>query len=170
MIVINILWANYTDNHLINRHSLAAFHHLYHNSSVIVKIYRVFYLFNTIINVWNNIHDDVITLLIKTNSLFSLVNLIAPVAALNPNVVIIMSKGQLLLFAFVCASFMWHSARSNPARVMGYNSLSRDGKIPRTIRAPFKNNQMMTARGFGKRSQGVAAVKYKESECAEANI
>lgn len=72
-----------------------------------------------------------------------------------------MSKGQLLLFAFVCAAFVWQEARSSPARAIGYNSFSRDVKIPRTIRAPFRNREMMTARGFGKRSQ---AVKYKEGE------
>lgn len=72
-----------------------------------------------------------------------------------------MSKAHLLLFAFVCAVFVWQEARSSPARAMGYNSLNRDAKIPRTIRAPFRNREMMTARGFGKRSQ---AVKYKESE------
>lgn len=66
-----------------------------------------------------------------------------------------MSKGQLLLFAFVCAAFVWQEARSSPARVMGYNSLGRDAKIPRTIRAPFRNREMMTARGFGKRSQTI---------------
>lgn len=77
-----------------------------------------------------------------------------------------MSKGQLLLFAFVCATFVWHQARSSPARAMAYNTFNRDAKIPRTIRAPFRNREMMTARGFGKRSQ---VVKYKEGECGNKN-
>lgn len=74
-----------------------------------------------------------------------------------------MSKGQLLLFAVVCASFVWQEVRSSPARAMGYSSLSRDAKIPRTIRAPFRNREMMTARGFGKRSQ-LPAKTYKDGE------
>lgn len=36
---------------------------------------------------------------------------------------------------------------------------SRAVKIPRAIRAPFRNNEMMTARGFGKRSHQVINVK-----------
>lgn len=36
---------------------------------------------------------------------------------------------------------------------------ARAAKIPRSIRAPFRNTEMMTARGFGKRSQ---TSKFKE--------
>lgn len=32
---------------------------------------------------------------------------------------------------------------------------ARTAKIPRSIRAPFRNNEIMTARGFGKRSQQI---------------
>lgn len=38
-------------------------------------------------------------------------------------------------------------------------SASRVMKIPRAIRAPFRNNEMMTARGFGKRSHQTMNIK-----------
>lgn len=40
---------------------------------------------------------------------------------------------------------------------------SRAVKIPRAIRAPFRNNEMMTARGFGKRSHQVINIKEGNS-------
>lgn len=40
---------------------------------------------------------------------------------------------------------------------------SRAVKIPRAIRTPFRNNEMMTARGFGKRSHQVINIKDGKS-------
>lgn len=46
-----------------------------------------------------------------------------------------------------------------PARSLGLAAARSASKIPRSIRAPFRNTEMMTARGFGKRSQ---LIKVKE--------
>lgn len=52
------------------------------------------------------------------------------------------------------------SVYGGPARSLAsvMNS-ARTAKIPRAIRAPFRNSEMMTARGFGKRSQ---MIKFKD--------
>ncbi|XP_031640414.1 allatotropins-like [Contarinia nasturtii] len=42
------------------------------------------------------------------------------------------------------------SVYGGPARSMAARTMA---KIPRAIRAPYRNNEIMTARGFGKRSQ-----------------
>uniref|UniRef100_U5EU06 Putative allatotropin n=1 Tax=Corethrella appendiculata TaxID=1370023 RepID=U5EU06_9DIPT len=43
-----------------------------------------------------------------------------------------------------------HTINATPARQLAL-AASRVSKIPRSIRAPFRNSEMMTARGFGKR-------------------
>lgn len=62
----------------------------------------------------------------------------------------------MLLVAILCHSTTY-GGLSRPYAV----SNVRGSKIPRAIRAPFRNPQMMTARGFGKRS---SLGSYKESE------
>lgn len=48
-------------------------------------------------------------------------------------------------------------------------SASRAVKIPRAIRAPFRNNEMMTARGFGKRSHQTININ-QEGELIQYNF
>ncbi|XP_058830368.1 allatotropins-like [Topomyia yanbarensis] len=57
-----------------------------------------------------------------------------------------------LLFAVVisCILLCCHTSNAGPARQLA-NLAVRASKIPRSIRAPFRNSEMMTARGFGKR-------------------
>lgn len=52
-------------------------------------------------------------------------------------------------------------AVAGPARSFAMVA-SRASKIPRSIRAPFRNNEISISRGFGKRSQ---MGKFKDSEC-----
>uniref|UniRef100_A0AAG5DKX6 Allatotropin n=1 Tax=Anopheles atroparvus TaxID=41427 RepID=A0AAG5DKX6_ANOAO len=42
-------------------------------------------------------------------------------------------------------------SEAGPARQLANLAAVRASKIPRSIRAPFRNSEMMTARGFGKR-------------------
>ncbi|XP_055628585.1 allatotropins-like [Toxorhynchites rutilus septentrionalis] len=57
-----------------------------------------------------------------------------------------------LLFVVVLSSILLccHTSSAGPARQLA-SLASRASKIPRSIRAPFRNSEMMTARGFGKR-------------------
>lgn len=66
----------------------------------------------------------------------------------------------LCLLAVVIAVLSVTSVYGGPARSLAsvMNS-ARTAKIPRAIRAPFRNSEMMTARGFGKRSQ---MIKFKD--------
>lgn len=47
---------------------------------------------------------------------------------------------------------------AGPASSLAMAIAARDAKIPRSIRAPFKNTEIMTARGFGKRSESVRLI------------
>ncbi|XP_052902143.1 allatotropins-like [Anopheles moucheti] len=58
---------------------------------------------------------------------------------------------KLLLFvALTTVMFCCHTSEAGPARQLA-SLAARASKIPRSIRAPFRNSEMMTARGFGKR-------------------
>lgn len=60
---------------------------------------------------------------------------------------------RLMLLAVLSAALLSHCFTiGGPARSFALVA-ARAAKIPRSIRAPFTNPQMMTARGFGKRSQ-----------------
>lgn len=66
-----------------------------------------------------------------------------------------------LFYVLIIASvvFSVKSAYGGPARSFASVVAARAIKIPRSIRAPFRNNEMMTARGFGKRSQQLIKMK-----------
>ncbi|XP_059622639.1 allatotropins-like isoform X2 [Phlebotomus argentipes] len=68
------------------------------------------------------------------------------------------SMCRMLFFIMVSAAVFLHSSHCGPARSIAL-AASRAAKIPRSIRAPFRNTEMMTARGFGKRAQ---MIKLKE--------
>lgn len=59
----------------------------------------------------------------------------------------------LFMLAIVLALLSVTMVDGGPVRSFATVIASRTAKIPRAIRAPFRNNEMMTARGFGKRSQ-----------------
>ncbi|XP_055705476.1 allatotropins-like [Phlebotomus papatasi] len=59
---------------------------------------------------------------------------------------------RMLFFVLVSAAVFLHTSHCGPARSIGLMA-ARAAKIPRSIRAPFRNTEMMTARGFGKRAQ-----------------
>lgn len=60
------------------------------------------------------------------------------------------------MLAIVTALLSITTVEGGPIRsLVSLMSNPRQVKIPRAIRAPFRNNEMMTARGFGKRSQQV---------------
>lgn len=65
----------------------------------------------------------------------------------------------LCMLAIVTALMSVTLVYGGPARALGSMINSRTVKIPRAIRAPFRNNEMMTARGFGKRSQQMFKLK-----------
>uniref|UniRef100_A0A182K600 Allatotropin n=1 Tax=Anopheles christyi TaxID=43041 RepID=A0A182K600_9DIPT len=56
----------------------------------------------------------------------------------------------LLLVALSTVMLCFQSSEAGPARQLA-SLAARASKIPRSIRAPFRNSEMMTARGFGKR-------------------
>lgn len=65
-----------------------------------------------------------------------------------------MSKCRVIcVLAAVTIFLSITSVYAGPARSLASVVAARAAKIPRSIRAPFRNNEMMTARGFGKRSQ-----------------
>lgn len=68
----------------------------------------------------------------------------------------------LYMLAIVAVLLRLSVTSAGPARSLGSVIASRTVKIPRAIRAPFRNNEMMTARGFGKRSQQM--IKFKDGE------
>lgn len=73
-----------------------------------------------------------------------------------------MTTGCRLLFLVALSTTILCNSLTHggPARSFALVA-ARASKIPRSIRAPFRNNEMMTARGFGKRSQ---LAKFKEGE------
>ncbi|XP_050091684.1 allatotropins-like [Anopheles aquasalis] len=63
-----------------------------------------------------------------------------------------MSINRLTLLVFVATAVLcWQASEAGPARQLASLAAARASKIPRSIRAPFRNSEMMTARGFGKR-------------------
>lgn len=66
------------------------------------------------------------------------------------------------MLAIVVAVLSVSTVYGGPARSLASVVAAR-AKIPRAIRAPFRNNEMMTARGFGKRSQQF--IKIKDGKC-----
>lgn len=67
-----------------------------------------------------------------------------------------MSNYRIILFVVIAATILCHShTYAGPARSLASVVAARSiqSKIPRSIRTPFRNTEMMTARGFGKRSQ-----------------
>lgn len=72
-----------------------------------------------------------------------------------------MSNYRLVFLIAISAAFVCQSCTyGGPTRSLASVVASRAAKIPRSIRAPFRNTEMMTARGFGKRSQHPG--KFKE--------
>lgn len=68
---------------------------------------------------------------------------------------------RLLFLIAVSTTLLCHSlTHGGPARSLAMAAV-RASKIPRSIRAPFRNTEMMTARGFGKRNQ---ITKFKEGK------
>uniref|UniRef100_A0A182QI54 Allatotropin n=1 Tax=Anopheles farauti TaxID=69004 RepID=A0A182QI54_9DIPT len=62
-----------------------------------------------------------------------------------------LSFHKLLLFVALTAVMLCcQTSEAGPARQLA-SLAARASKIPRSIRAPFRNSEMMTARGFGKR-------------------
>jgi hypothetical protein len=79
-----------------------------------------------------------------------------------------MSVYRTLVFVVISSILLsQHTSSAGPARSIAL-AASRAIKIPRSIRAPFRNSEMMTARGFGKRalypSTGYDSGSYKESK------
>jgi hypothetical protein len=80
-----------------------------------------------------------------------------------------MSVYRTLFFVVISSILLSHHTMSaGPARSIAL-AASRAIKIPRSIRAPFRNSEMMTARGFGKRALypstgGYDTNNYKESK------
>lgn len=66
----------------------------------------------------------------------------------------------LCILAIVTALLSITTVQGGPIRSFASVMAARPVKIPRAIRAPFRNSEMMTARGFGKRSQ--QAIKFKD--------
>lgn len=62
-----------------------------------------------------------------------------------------MSACKVLFVVVLCSILLCcHTSSAGPARQLA-SLAQRASKIPRSIRAPFRNSEMMTARGFGKR-------------------
>lgn len=78
-----------------------------------------------------------------------------------------MTVYRALFFALISSILLSHHISSaGPARSIAL-AASRAIKIPRSIRAPFRNSEMMTARGFGKRALYPSLydnTNYKESK------
>lgn len=71
-----------------------------------------------------------------------------------------MSSYRLLFLIAISTTIICQSCTyGGPARSFASVVASRAAKIPRSIRAPFRNTEMMTARGFGKRSQHTGKFK-----------
>lgn len=69
-----------------------------------------------------------------------------------------MSGYRLFFLLAVSTTILCQCTYAGPVRSLAL-AAARAAKIPRSIRAPFRNTEMMTARGFGKRSQ---TSKFKE--------
>lgn len=63
-----------------------------------------------------------------------------------------MSGYRLFFLIAISTTILCQCTYAGPARSLVL-AAARAAKIPRSIRAPFRNTEMMTARGFGKRSQ-----------------
>lgn len=71
-----------------------------------------------------------------------------------------MSKNRVLwALVIVTAFFGVTCVYGGPARGLVSGVPAKAIKIPRSIRAPFRNNEIMTARGFGKRSQEILKIR-----------
>ncbi|XP_049544682.1 allatotropins-like [Anopheles darlingi] len=71
------------------------------------------------------------------------------------------SINRLTLLVFVATALLcWQASEAGPARQLASLAAARASKIPRSIRAPFRNSEMMTARGFGKRGRVPIGVNY----------
>lgn len=72
------------------------------------------------------------------------------------------------MLAIVIALLSITTVEGGPIRSFAsvISSGARQVKIPRAIRAPFRNNEMMTARGFGKRSQQL----NKDGNYSQSNV
>ncbi|XP_058460852.1 allatotropins-like [Malaya genurostris] len=71
--------------------------------------------------------------------------------------VIKMSACKLLFVMMLYGILLcYHTSNAGPARQLA-SLAARASKIPRSIRAPFRNSEMMTARGFGKRRVPIGA-------------
>ncbi|XP_039436163.1 allatotropins-like [Culex pipiens pallens] len=68
-----------------------------------------------------------------------------------------MSPCKVLFVVMLCSVLLcYHTSSAGPARQLA-SLAARASKIPRSIRAPFRNSEMMTARGFGKRRAPIGA-------------
>lgn len=71
-----------------------------------------------------------------------------------------MSKNRVMwVLVIVTAYFGVTCVYGGPARSLASAVAVKAFKIPRSIRTPFRNNEMMTARGFGKRSQQILKIR-----------
>lgn len=68
-----------------------------------------------------------------------------------------MSPCQVLFVVALCSVLLcYHTSSAGPARQLA-SLAARASKIPRSVRSPFRNSEMMTARGFGKRRVPIGA-------------
>lgn len=74
----------------------------------------------------------------------------------------------LCAVAVIAALGLTSMVYGGPARSLATVVAARPVKIPRSIRAPFRNDQIMTARGFGKRSQQL--FKYRDGKLDESDL
>lgn len=63
-----------------------------------------------------------------------------------------MSTFRSIFLTIVTVTLLFECTCAGPATRFALAIRGANNKIPRTIRAPFRNSEMMTARGFGKRS------------------
>uniref|UniRef100_A0A1S4H8H7 Uncharacterized protein n=1 Tax=Anopheles gambiae TaxID=7165 RepID=A0A1S4H8H7_ANOGA len=76
---------------------------------------------------------------------------------------------KLLLFVILSTVMLCcHTSEAGPARQLA-SLAARASKIPRSIRAPFRNSEMMTARGFGKRRAPIG-VSFGSGRPAHHNL
>ncbi|KAG4065289.1 hypothetical protein HA402_012731 [Bradysia odoriphaga] len=71
-----------------------------------------------------------------------------------------MSGYRLFFLLAVSTTILCQCTYAGPVRSLAL-AAARAAKIPRSIRTPFRNTEMMTARGFGKRSQ---TSKFKDGD------
>lgn len=70
-----------------------------------------------------------------------------------------MSWYRIIFASLVLTVLLLQQALAGPAHTLALTMASRTAKIPRTIRAPFRNTEIMTARGFGKRSENLRLIE-----------